>query len=144
MSTVTQSRRACLGALASIPALAIPAAVTAEPTDPILALIARHKLARARFSETCNLTDEVRAREEGREVTAADDRAYETTSDAEQAAMRELKDTPPLTAAGAVAVLHYLVELNDRGWGPEITPYFATLLRSPIMGRRHEEEIANV
>jgi hypothetical protein len=140
----TTNRRAVLGAVlvagAATAAIALPAmASPAVATDPILALIERHKLAWARFSDTCNLTDEVRAKEEGREVTEADELAYDTANAAEKAMMAELMDTPPVTAAGAVAILHYLIKLNDGGWGTDVAPYLSTLLRSPILG-----EAANV
>jgi hypothetical protein len=137
----TTNRRAVLGAiLAGGAAVALPAmASPAVATDPIFALIERHKLAWARFGDTCNLTDEVQAESEGREITAADELAYETANDAEHALMDELMDTPPVTAAGAVAILQYLIKMNDKGWGADVAPYLPTLLRSPIFG-----EAANV
>jgi hypothetical protein len=137
----TTNRRAVLGAVlvagaaVALPAVASPAAAI----DPILALIERHKLAWARFSKTCDPTDEVRAENEGREVSAADELAYDTAKAEEQALLDELMDTPPVTAAGAVAILHYLIKLNDGGWSTDVAPYLSTLLRSPILG-----EAANV
>ena len=41
----TTTRRAALGALASVSALAMPAVATAEPVDPIFAAIERHRAA---------------------------------------------------------------------------------------------------
>ena len=137
------SRRAVLGAIlagsAATAAAALPAmASAAVATDPIFALIERHKLAWARFGETCNLTDEVQAEEEGREVTEADELAYDTANAAEQALFDELMDTPPVTTAGAAAILRYLIRLDDGGTDG-VASYLSTLLRSPILG-----EAANV
>jgi hypothetical protein len=129
----TTNRRAVLGAvLAAGAAVALPAlAGPAAATDPIFALIRRHQLAWARFSATCTLTDEVRAEREGREVTAADHLAYDTANDHEKGVMDELMDTPPATISGAVAILRYLIEINDGGSGTPVHPYLPTLLRSP-------------
>jgi hypothetical protein len=139
----TTNRRAVLGAVLAAGAAGAAAVLpaTASPAvaiDPIFALIERHRLAWTRFSETCNLTDNVKAEQEGREVTAADELAYETANAAEEASLDELMNTPPVTIAGAVAIFKYLVRL-DEGGTDDIASYFQTLLRSPILG-----EAANV
>lgn len=69
-------RRAALGALASAPALALPAVATAIPVDPIFTAIERDRIAYVAFVASVNKTDEVSAAREGREVTQADEDAY--------------------------------------------------------------------
>ena len=117
--------RAVLGAIlagsAATAAAALPAmASAAVATDPIFALIERHRPPGRVWAEACNLTDEVQAEEEGREVTEADELAYDTANAAEQALFDELMDTPPVTTAGAAAILRYLIRaIIPRLTGPK-------------------------
>ena len=69
-------RDATVGALASVPALAIPAVAMAAPVDLFLTAIERDRIAYVAFAASVNPTDEVKAAHEGR-VTQADEDAYE-------------------------------------------------------------------
>jgi hypothetical protein len=71
---------ATVGALASVPALAIPAATVAAPVDLILTAIKRDRIA---FVASVSPTDEVKAAEQGR-VRQADEDAYEAASEVEE------------------------------------------------------------
>ncbi len=75
----TVDRRAALGALASVPTLATPA-------DPIFTAVALDRVAFAAF---VNRTDKGKAAQEGREVTQADEDAYEAASGVEEDAVSE-------------------------------------------------------
>jgi hypothetical protein len=78
-------RRATLGALASVPALAaLPAAAMTTPVDPILTAIARDRIAYVAFGASVNRTDEVKAAQEGHEVTQASEDAYEAAIGVEE------------------------------------------------------------
>jgi hypothetical protein len=74
---------ATVGAPASVPALAIPAAAMAAPVDLILTAIERDRIAYVAFVASVGPTDEVKAAEGGR-VTQADEDAYEAASEVEE------------------------------------------------------------
>ena len=65
------SRRAALASLAILPALALPRPGSAASPTLILA-IARQRAALLAFEEWCNVTDDVRAKQEGRTIREAD------------------------------------------------------------------------
>ena len=71
-------RDATVGALAGVPALALPAATMATPVDPILTAIERERIAYVAFAASLNGTDGRKAAQgKGREVTQTDEDAYE-------------------------------------------------------------------
>jgi hypothetical protein len=74
---------ATVGAPASVPALAIPAAAMAAPVDLILTAIERDRIAYVAFVASVGPTDEVKAAEGGR-VTQADEDAYEAASEVDE------------------------------------------------------------
>jgi hypothetical protein len=74
---------ATVGAAASVPALAIPAAAMAAPVDLILTAIERDRIAYVAFVASVGPTDEVKAAEGGR-VTQADEDAYEAASEVDE------------------------------------------------------------
>jgi hypothetical protein len=80
----TIDRRAALGALASVPALALPAVAMATPVDPIFTAIERDRIAYVAFVASVNRTDEVKAAQEGHEVTQADEDSYEAAIGVEE------------------------------------------------------------
>jgi hypothetical protein len=127
-------RRAALGALASLTALAIPAAAMVAPADPIFAAIEKHRVALAAFVATLNPVDEVLAELEGREVTQAAEDAYDVASEAQDVALDEFVQTAPHTIAGMRAMLEYVVsEAEDVEFRPEDSlEIMWTLLRSPL------------
>ena len=77
-------RRAALGALVSVPALALPGAAMTTAVDPILTAITRDRIAYVAFGASVNRTDEVKAAQEGREVTQASEDAYEAAIDVDE------------------------------------------------------------
>ncbi len=83
-----KTRRAALGALASLPALvAAPAAAFAAGVsipDPIHAAIERHQKAWDRLTAAINPADEVLAKSEGRKVTDAERNEHEAALAAEE------------------------------------------------------------
>ncbi len=136
--TTGPNRRAALGALAGLPALALvtaPAAALAKGFDPIHAAIERHKQALAAFTEAIKRTDSVAARNEGREVTEAEEAAEEATSAAEQDALDALLDTEPTTPKGLRALVSYVLRI-ERDLLSEDTPAYRCLeavLNSPLL-----------
>jgi hypothetical protein len=128
------SRRLFLdaGSAAAVFATVKHAAGGAGPVDPIFAAIERHKAAWAAFREACDLTDEVRADHEGREVTEADEAAYEVCNKAEQEALDALFALPPITLAGMRAAIQWIVEY-DCGCMETASDFLPTLLDSPLL-----------
>jgi hypothetical protein len=129
------SARAVFGALTQ--AVAQTADLTFQaanlPLDPIFAALERHRAAHRAFLPMCDLTDDVRAEREGREVTDADWAAYDVASAAETEALETLIDTPPTSKEGARAAIEWLADY-DRGCQPSHVGQFAmTLLRSPVL-----------
>ena len=109
MTTTKTSRRAVLASLAAAPIAGLPAlALSNGAPDPIFAAIERHKAARLAFHDACDLTDEVRAEQEGRVISVEDEATYERISAAELAALDTLAETPPRSLAGLLAALDYL------------------------------------
>lgn len=76
-------RDATVGALASVPWLALPAVAMATPVDLIFTAIERDRIAYVAFIASVNPTDEVKAAQEGR-VTQTDEDAYEAASEVEE------------------------------------------------------------
>ncbi len=119
---VTHSRRAALGALASVPALALPALSIAEPLDPIFAVIERHKASWDIYRRiSWKALD-------GPKIVPAE-------WDAFKAADEELMSTPPTTLAGMRAVVQYLVRWDEGSIPEDSGGYMAILLRSPVFAR---------
>jgi hypothetical protein len=127
------SRRAALGALASVPALAIlPAVALAAPVDPIFDAIGRHRAAFAIFSQAYSRTDEVLARRQCREITDDDEAAWLTSCQGESEALDEFFAIAPTTMAGMRAALAYVVEIHS-DCAPETGARIAeSLLKSPL------------
>ena len=98
--------------------------------DPIFTAIERHKVAEAAFGEGLKSTDEVRASEQGREVTQADRDACEVADQASEDVLAELLASVPVSAAGARAALEYLIDFDD---GYHLAAFAPTLLKSPLL-----------
>jgi len=114
-------------------ALSQAAAKAITDDDPIFAALERHKAAERAFIRTCDLTDEVRASQEGREVTEDDEAAWDSAREAEEAALQALIETAPTSKAGARAAIEWLAHY-DRGYAFRHVGQFAvSLLRSPIL-----------
>jgi hypothetical protein len=83
-------RDTTVGALASVPARALPAVPTATPVDPILTAIERDRIAYVAFAASLNKTDGRKtAQEKGREVTQTDEDAHEAASGVGEDAISE-------------------------------------------------------
>jgi hypothetical protein len=106
------SRRGFLGAVT-----AALGALTAPSDDPVFAAIERHKAAYARFCDACGLADTIVAKNEGREVTDADEAEREAADTAEAEALEALLDCPLSTPAGSRAMLEYLRVRTHKGVG---------------------------
>jgi hypothetical protein len=82
---VVIDRRAVLGAFASVPGRALPAAAMTTPVDPIRTAIERDRIAYVAFGASVNRTDEVES-STGRshDVTQAPEDAYEAAIGVEE------------------------------------------------------------
>jgi len=128
---MTTTRRAALGALASIPALAIPGAAMAGPLDPIFAAIERHRAVEANWIGTINPADETWCDQEGIPLTQEAVNAHEAASAEEVAALDEVIATVPTTLAGIRAAREYMMKCDPAGsYGPDM---IAAVLRSPLL-----------
>lgn len=127
--TTTPSRRLFIAAgpaSAVFAALGVAAAIPV--LDPVFAAIERHKSAWDAFDAACSLTDNALARQQGREVTKADEAAFERANVAEQEALDGLMSTSPTTLAGMRAALEYAKPDDD-----SCIRVVATLLASPLL-----------
>jgi hypothetical protein len=101
---LSNSRRAVLGAIVAASAVAsVPAAssiASASAADPVFAAIERHEKARAALCKVCGLTDEATARNEGRQITEADEAIVQAADNAEELALLAVVGTMPQTTAG--------------------------------------------
>ncbi|MGJ0535561.1 hypothetical protein [Methylocystis sp.] len=135
MTVTVTTRRAVVAGLAAAPVAGLPAIASEIPADadPIFAALERHKAAERAFIRTCDLTDEARAEQEGREVTEADEAAWDSAREVEEAALQALIDTAPTSKAGARAAIDWLADY-DRGCALRHVGQFAmTLLHSPVL-----------
>lgn len=127
----TTSRRNFLAVATA--AAALPAAALAQPTDPIFAVIERHRAAFKEFADASLATDEVKAEREGRAVTQAAEDRLNAASDFQEKIAEELSLTAPTTMAGLAAAIAWLFEY-DEGCIPDTSGRFLrTLARSRLM-----------
>jgi hypothetical protein len=118
--TDKHSRRGVLGALASVPALAVPAVAIAEPVDPIFAAIEKHRAA-------CSALVAVMGDcENWVFVGMPEDKAEKDTRSA-------MLETVPTTLAGMGAMLKYIADVREL-FGPdeELKEFATSLAQSPI------------
>src|ERR1700722_13098001 len=109
-TALPKSRRAALPLFASASALAVMPAVAQAASlevDPIFAAIKRHHEAWRAFGATCSRTDNAVARDEGREVTEADQAAWTAANEAEKEAFEALITLSPVTKPALRAAVHY-------------------------------------
>ena len=105
-----------------------------RPADPVFDAIERHRAAYARHVTACGRSDKIKAREEGRTVTKADEREHDAADHAEREALIALFSTSPQTAAGARALIDCVSRMDFVIRSDEGLPtLFAALLRSPIL-----------
>jgi hypothetical protein len=149
-TALPKSRRAALGLFASASAIAVMPAVaraagelSGNPgqlnsrsleVDPIFAAIKRHNEALRAFTAVCPRTDDVVAREEGREVTDEDEAAWAAASAAEEEAFEAFAAVSPVTRPGLRAAIHYFLEFDLHFLPAGSTDSFLTaLLASPLL-----------
>jgi hypothetical protein len=77
-------RPAAVRVLASVPAWKVPVVAMATPIDPSLSAIERDRLAHVAFVISVNRTNEGKTAQERRDVTQADEDAYEAASGVEE------------------------------------------------------------
>jgi hypothetical protein len=121
---------ATIGSVIPLPAVA--SAVSLE-VDPIFAAIRRHNEAWRAFGATCRRTDSVVARNEGREVTEADEAAWTTANEAEEEAFEALLTLPPVTMPGLRAAMHYFIEFETECIPRATDKFLTALLASPLL-----------
>ena len=80
----TIDRPAAVRVLAGVPAWKVPVVAMATPVDPILTAIERDRLAPVAFVTSVNRTSEGKTAQEARDVTQADEDAYEAASGVEE------------------------------------------------------------
>ena len=85
----TIDRPAAVRVLASVPAWKVPVVAMATPVDPSLSAIERDRLAHVAFVTSVNRTNEGKTAQEARDVTQADEDAYEAASGVEEDAVSE-------------------------------------------------------
>jgi hypothetical protein len=83
----TIDRPAAVRVLASVPAWKVPIVAMATPVDPILTAIERDRLAHVAFVTSVHRTNEGKTAQEARDVTQADEDAYEVASGVEERAV---------------------------------------------------------
>jgi hypothetical protein len=89
----TIDRRAAVRVLASVPAWEVPVVAMATPVDPIFTAIERDRIAYVAFATSLNRTDEGKAAQKnGRELTQADEDAYEAACGVRRDAVSESED----------------------------------------------------
>jgi hypothetical protein len=99
----------------------------ADPVDPLLAIVARCRAAFEEFGAASIAADDVAAEQDGREVTQEAKDRLEATSDALDAATKELISTAPVTKAGLAAAVAWLLEY-DMGCIPDTSGRFLRTL----------------
>jgi hypothetical protein len=135
-TALPKSRRDALGLFASASAFAVtPVAAIAAglEVDPIFAAIKRHHEAWRAFDAACPWTDDVVAKREGREVTEADEAAYEAANETEERAFEALVTLPPVTLPGFRAAVHYFLEFEIDCIPGATDKFLTTLLASPLL-----------
>src|SRR5580700_12153302 len=80
----TMDRTAAVRVLAKAPAWKVPVVAMATPVDPIISAIERDRLAHVAFVTSVNRTNEGKTAQEARDVTQADEDAYEAASGVEE------------------------------------------------------------
>jgi hypothetical protein len=75
---------------------------------------------------------------EGREVTEADEAAYEAANQAEVDAFEALITMPPATVAGMRAAMNYFIEFETDGIEGAPERFLTALLASPILAQNRE------
>ena len=97
-------RRAVLGAFASVPGRALPAAAMTTPVDPIRTAIERDRIAYVAFAASLNKTDGRKAaQEKGREVAHTGEDAHEAARAGWGDAVGESRDDGVWRQLGALS-----------------------------------------
>jgi hypothetical protein len=105
--------------------------IIVEPPDPVVHTIYAHSSALKRLAASCERTDSVQAKRDGRDVTTEDHAELEAAEKAEQDALAEMFDTPPRTPTGVQELLQYVQSLDQTVWDPD--DLVDCLLHSPVL-----------
>jgi hypothetical protein len=135
------SRRLFLAAgSAAAVCASLKSAAALDLADPIFAAIERHNESWRVFGATCRGIDSVVARNEGREVTEADEATWSAANETEEEAFGALITLPPVTIAGMRAAMRYFIEFETDCIPGSTDKFLTALLASPVL----KEEAANV
>jgi hypothetical protein len=136
-NVVPADRRGFLKALAGAAALASSTAAleAVANQDPIFAAIETHRRREAEFDDICHLTDGVAAAEEGRQVTEADEAAYELVNGRAEEALESLAAEIPQSVRGIRALLSYFADELDLAYAPAeiVEGCMRSILASPAL-----------
>lgn len=111
----------------------LPVAAVARATDPIFAVIERHRSPYKEFVDASLAADEVKAERDGREVTHEAEDRLDAAIIADTEAAELLVSTSPTTMAGIAAAVTWLLEY-DEGFIPDTSSRFLqTLATSPLL-----------
>jgi hypothetical protein len=127
------SRRLFLAAGTAAAVCATLKSAAGLEVDPIFAAIKRHNEAWRAFGDACPRIDDIVAENEGREVTEADEEAYEAANDAEEEAFEALITLPPVTIAGMRAAMRYFIEFETDGIQGAPDRFLTAMLASPVL-----------
>jgi hypothetical protein len=129
------SRRLFLaaGSAAAVFATVKIAAAESVAVDPIFAAVDRHREAWRAFDAACSRTDNVVAEQEGRDVTDADEAAYDAANQSEVEAFDAFITLPPATVPGVRAAMTYFIEFETDLIPHAGERFVAALLKSPVL-----------
>lgn len=128
---VVKSSRSFLAVTAA--AAVMPSVAVAQQTDPIFAVIRRHRAAFKEFVDASLAADEVKAEREGREVSQTIEDNLDAASIADAEAAELLASTAPITMAGLAAALAWLLEYEQGCVPNTLLQFLDTLVPSPLL-----------
>jgi hypothetical protein len=97
------------------------------------------------FGETCALTDGIVAKQQGRQVSDADQRLNADAGKMERDACKAFLKTTPLTESGIIAGLQHAAQIDrDYGQRGHLKKFVKTLRKSPLLdgGLSQKHEVA--
>jgi hypothetical protein len=128
------TRRHVLTRLASAGALAVgTGATTGASTDPIIAVIERHRSAWLASGDLCRAIDEVAATRRGQKVSQTDWEAFERASANADRALEELLATAPESLEGIRAAITYILDFDAECISDLARSFLTNILKSPIL-----------
>jgi hypothetical protein len=86
-----------------------------------------------RGAHSCPRIDECVAKNEGREITEADEAAWTAANEAEEEAFEALITLSPITMPGLRAAVHYFIEFEAKCISGATDKFLTALLASPLL-----------